>query len=85
MSSLMTIEQVAEYLRVRPGEVRTMIKRAGLRVRKDGLISERALTSFLNRRKRITRRWVRLCATGMISREAWRAAHEIERNRTSTR
>ncbi len=76
MTNPQTIAAVAAYLQVSPGVIKGLVKRGRIRARRDGLISNRALTTFIHRQQRITRRYCELYAggRGLSAREAWAQA-----------
>lgn len=85
MSTVLTIQEIADYLQVKPGHVQRWIDDGHLKARRDGLISDRALTAYIKRQQRITRRWLVLYARGhgLPSRKAWAQAVAEENQRAA--
>jgi hypothetical protein len=82
-SELLTIDDLAAYLSVKPGYARGLVERGNIKARQDGLISEHALFVFLHRQQRITRRYVELwnCGRGRKAEAAWKQAVKEEEQR----
>ncbi len=73
-SAPMTIEDVADELRVSPGLIRRLIREGDLKARQDNTISPRALQAFTKRQQRKTRRYFKLRSRGLPARQAWAQA-----------
>ena len=74
----MTTAEAGQRLRVSPQTVEGWIAAGHLECRRAGTISEAALTTFIERQQRITRRYLQLVQGGLARRPAWAEAQRRE-------